>query len=877
MWDYETSDLWKRTLADTINDSEEEARTRLRGAYRQMRERVALLASEIARDLPDFTVHDISHLDALWQTADLISGPDLSINPIEAFVLGASFLIHDLGLGIAAYPEGKETLRKDPLWADTISALLRRTLGRPPSRMETEHADNSVCTEATATVLRARHAARSEHLFMTRWRVNKTSSDIFLVDDIELRRMYGGLIGKIAHSHWWDLADVRKNLSITLGAAVGFPHNWTVRALKLACLLRAADAAHLDASRAPSVLFSVRLPNGPAKQHWTFQNKLHQPQLRLDRLEFTAGDSFTIDEAAAWWLCFDTLRQVNLELQQIDSLLADVNEERFAARGVMGIDEPDRLKSYIPTVGWNPVDTNIRVSDIATLVRRLGGEQLYGLNSKAPLRELIQNASDAIRAKQVLTTLPSNRGQVTVRLWSNDGAHFLEVSDDGIGMSERVLLKSLLDFGSSFWESALVSDELPGVLSQGFRPTGKFGIGFFSVFMWADVITVITRRYDEGYRDTRVLEFKGGVCERPILRSANVSEYLPEGGTTVRLLLRTGPTARGGLLSSYTDGEPWKLVDLVRWLCPAAAINIFTEENGKRREAVLANDWITVPGHLLLTRLETPPFRRPSARVLQRAGKKLQIITDSDGTPIARAAILSIGDHSYEFTGVVTVDGFKHCGLHGVQGVFAGTSTVASRDVAIPLATAEQLGAWATRQAEFVAGDRSDDAAETARIILACRGHADELPIVRTCRGWLTSQEFRSFATNLDEILLVEIDWSDLQPFLGHLELRPHVAAAFGHQELLSGRGEAKGWPGLPDHQWAWWAEQMFSPVGSVISALAESWQVPVNDVLVAIEFVNDKDEHIEMEIGTSNGKPFLYRTGVVRRPLNLSRSSAGE
>ncbi len=312
-------------------------------------------------------------------------------------------------------------------------------------------AAQTILDQADATVLRARHAARAEHLLTSRWKSAVGSSDIYLIDDAELRRMYGGLIGRIAHSHWWDLSDLRKHLTTTLGAAAGFPYEWSVRALRLACLLRASDAAHLDARRAPNVLFSVRNPKGVARSHWTFQNKLHQPQLRHDRLEFTAGDPFGIEDAPAWWLCFDTLRGVNSELQGIDSLLADVNEERFAARGVMGIDEPDRLKSYVPTAGWNPVDTTVQVSDVASLVKRLGGEQLYGTYSKAPMRELLQNASDAIRARRALEALPANSGTTTVRLYSNEGTHVLDVQDDGVGMSPKVLTRGLLDFGSAFW------------------------------------------------------------------------------------------------------------------------------------------------------------------------------------------------------------------------------------------------------------------------------------------------------------------------------------------------------------------------------------------------------------------------------------------
>jgi hypothetical protein len=63
------------------------------------------LAGEISQDLKHFTVHDITHIDALWQTADLIVGDDYPFTPTEAFVLGEAFLLHDLGLALASYFE----------------------------------------------------------------------------------------------------------------------------------------------------------------------------------------------------------------------------------------------------------------------------------------------------------------------------------------------------------------------------------------------------------------------------------------------------------------------------------------------------------------------------------------------------------------------------------------------------------------------------------------------------------------------------------------------------------------------------------------------------------------------------------------------------
>lgn len=127
-----------------------------------------------------------------------------------------------------------------------------------------------------------------------------------------------------------------------------------------------------------------------------------------------------------------------------------------------------------------------------------------------PIRELIQNARDAIAARRLLEGRPADWGQVSVRIRGEGEDHWLDVSDTGVGMSSTVLTRTLLDFGASLWDSEAVADEFPGLLSKGFQHVGRFGIGFFSVFMLGQTVRVTTRRYDEGPLDTRVLEFATG-------------------------------------------------------------------------------------------------------------------------------------------------------------------------------------------------------------------------------------------------------------------------------------------------------------------------------------------------------------------------------
>lgn len=79
--------------------------------------------------MPQFTVHDITHIDALWDMADIILPPELEINPVEAFILGGAFLIHDLGMGGVAYNNGLDKI-KNSGYGKILKLFCARDMGR---------------------------------------------------------------------------------------------------------------------------------------------------------------------------------------------------------------------------------------------------------------------------------------------------------------------------------------------------------------------------------------------------------------------------------------------------------------------------------------------------------------------------------------------------------------------------------------------------------------------------------------------------------------------------------------------------------------------------------------------------------------------------
>jgi signal transduction histidine kinase len=121
----------------------------------------------------------------------------------------------------------------------------------------------------------------------------------------------------------------------------------------------------------------------------------------------------------------------------VDVLLENTGRDRLVARRVRGAESPAALATYVRTKGWTPIDTQLRVSDVPRLVRLFGGAHLYGNDLRIPIRELVQNSSDAIRARRLLQNFDNSYGKVTVIVRSEADGYWLDVEDDGIGMSER--------------------------------------------------------------------------------------------------------------------------------------------------------------------------------------------------------------------------------------------------------------------------------------------------------------------------------------------------------------------------------------------------------------------------------------------------------
>jgi hypothetical protein len=133
-------------------------------------------------------------------------------------------------------------------------------------------------------------------------------------------------------------------------------------------------------------------------------------------------------------------------------------------------------------------------------------------------------------------------------------------------MPEDVLTGEFLDFGKSLWRSDRLASVYPGLAAKkSFRPTGRFGIGFYAAFTVASDVKVMTKPFRGGDNERLVLHFKNGVRGRAEMRAYDREEdgeWPYDASTVVELRL---DNSRGlgqfGWYAAHKSGESDEIKD----------------------------------------------------------------------------------------------------------------------------------------------------------------------------------------------------------------------------------------------------------------------------------------------------------------------------
>jgi molecular chaperone HtpG len=169
------------------------------------------------------------------------------------------------------------------------------------------------------------------------------------------------------------------------------------------------------------------------------------------------------------------------------------------------------------------------------------------------LRELISNASDACdRLRYAALTEPAlaeGDTEYRVTLTPDKAARTLTVADNGIGMNREDLIDNLGTIARS--GTAAFVNQLSGDARKDMSLIGQFGVGFYSAFMVAEKVEVLSRKAGESQGWRWVSDGKGEFTVEPFPEAAR--------GTKIVVHLREGedsyldPTTLRRIVKTYSD------------------------------------------------------------------------------------------------------------------------------------------------------------------------------------------------------------------------------------------------------------------------------------------------------------------------------------
>jgi len=207
-----------------------------------------------------------------------------------------------------------------------------------------------------------------------------------------------------------------------------------------------------------------------------------------------------------------------------------------------------------------------------TEVNRLLDLMIHSLysNKEIFLRELVSNSSDALDKLKYLSMTEDKYKNIEfapkIVLEIDKDKKVLQIVDNGIGMNDEDLVENLGTIAKSGTKSFI--ENLSGDKKKDSQLIGQFGVGFYSAFMVADKIEVVSRKAGEEKAFRWVSEGKG---DYEISEASRDSQ-----GTTVTLYLKEDE-------SEFL--ESWRLKSIIKKYSNHIPFPIFaTKEDKDKKE-----------------------------------------------------------------------------------------------------------------------------------------------------------------------------------------------------------------------------------------------------------------------------------------------------
>lgn len=439
--------------------------------------------AETIRDtFPMFTLHNEIHICNVMQLMADLLGNDLDkLSRDEVAMLIMSACCHDIGMSYSE--EEKKELFNDP---DRLNQYLDNNPSEYVKAFATGSTNPIMTDDMIQNYLRSIHHERvMDLLFNIEW-------PSVLEGKIDRENLIN-----VCQSHGKDITELDE-MEATATIDLRF----------CAILLRLADILDFDTSRAPEAVYRYSGFQKSDDSNVLKSKKEWDKHLVSQGFDFIHINKrvhmYSLDYSA---ICksMQVEQTVNCYLDWVDQELSNCGKQlkRFTGKWQDFI-LPGKIKRNIKSEGY--VSGQYRLSlDQDKILELLIGKDLYS-DPSVFVRELIQNAIDAVRTREQLDKNLSSgwRGQINIRCWMDqEGYHWFRIEDNGIGMTEEIIMNYFLKIGSSYYSSDSFSkSKLQCNADSNYMPISRFGIGILSCFMGEDYsnqVEISTKHFKEGH------------------------------------------------------------------------------------------------------------------------------------------------------------------------------------------------------------------------------------------------------------------------------------------------------------------------------------------------------------------------------------------
>lgn len=244
------------------------------------------------------------------------------------------------------------------------------------------------------------------------------------------------------------------------------------------------------------------------------------------------------------------------------------------------------------------------------------------------LRELVSNASDACDKLRVealqAPELYEGDGEFKIRIAIDKDARTITISDNGIGMSREEAIAHLGTIAKSGTKEFM--SNLTGDTGKDSNLIGQFGVGFYSAFIVADRVTVVSRRAGLGAQQGVRWESEG-------TGEFSVQEVEKAGrGTDVTLHLRAAQGEEDDAKGHDDLLEHWTIKEILKRYSDHIGIPIEMKKrdwDDQKNDYVEHDEWETVNKASAL-------WTRPKSEVTEEEYKQFfQGLSFGAGDPLA--------------------------------------------------------------------------------------------------------------------------------------------------------------------------------------------------------------------------------------------------